>query len=177
MSGASPSTRGPAWWRRTSRAYAPSSSGPAPATSSGPSAAPATSFKRPREVLRSASFRLGLLQAALFAVSVSVLVAVVYSRTVSTLAHQLDQDIRDDLADLAGVADRQGLPAAADAVERLLDEPERRPDAYYLLVDADGRRLAGNAPGVPTRTGWVDMPLSTRVTHWGRPKDREHVLR
>ena len=27
------------------------------------------------------------------------------------------------------------------------------------------------------RTGWVDMPLSTRVTHRGRPKDHEHVLR
>ena len=30
---------------------------------------------------------------------------------------------------------------------------------------------------MPTQLGWVDMPLSTRVTHRGRPKDREHVLR
>lgn len=107
----------------------------------------------------------------------SVLVAVVYSRTASLLDHQLDEDIRDDLADLADVADRQGLPAAAEAIGRLLDEPERRTDAYYLLVDRDGRPLAGNAPGVPTQVGWVDMPLSTRISHRGRPKDHEHVLR
>ena len=97
----------------------------------------------------------------------SVLVAVVYSRTASLLDHQLDEDIRDDLADLADVADRQGLPAAAEAIGRLLDEPERRTDAYYLLVDRDGRPLAGNAPGVPTQVGWVDMPLSTRISRTG----------
>ena len=104
----------------------------------------------------------------------SALVAIVYSSTAATLAHQLDQDIRDDLAD---VVDRQGLPAAAEAIGRLLADPGQRTDAYYLLVDRDGRRLAGNAPAVPDRTGWVDMPLSPRVTSRGRPKNHEHVLR
>ena len=136
----------------------------------------ATFFARLREVLRSTSFRLGLIQVVAFAVAVSALTAVVYSSTHSWLTHQLDEDIRDDIAALADEANTQGVAAVTEHIRRMLADPERG-DTFYLLVDRDGRRLAGNAPTVPRQTGWVDMQLSTRVSHRGRPKDREHVLR
>ena len=131
---------------------------------------------RTRDILNSASFRLGLIQATAFAVAFSLLITYVSSELSSWLNHQLDQDIRDDLNALAEEANSRGLDAAAESIRRLLSDPDSS-GQFYLLIDHDGRRLAGNAPTLPDRTGWAEMPLSKKVNHSGRPKDREHYLR
>ena len=136
----------------------------------------ATYFARVREILRSTSFRLGLVQAGIFALSVSLLLAFVSASAVAWLGHQVDQDIRDDLATLADEADTSGLAAAATRIERLVASPDRS-GQFYLLLDGAGRRLAGNAPRAPAALGWFEMPLSADPDPGDRPKNREHILR
>lgn len=131
---------------------------------------------RLREILRSTSFRLGLVQAGTFAVSVSLLMAFVSVSAGSWLTHQIDQYIRDDLAALVDEANTSGLAAAATRIRRLVASPDQS-GQFYLLLDREGRRLAGNAPRAPAEVGWFEMPLSTDTKPGDRPKNREHILR
>jgi signal transduction histidine kinase len=129
-----------------------------------------------RQVLSSTSFRLGLVQVVAFAIAVSLLIAYVSTTMSSWLKHTFDQDIRDDIVTLADQANSRGLDAAAESIQRLLADPENNSE-FYLLIDGEGRRLAGNAPRAPQGTGWVEMPLSSKVNSSGKPKDSEHYLR
>ena len=116
------------------------------------------------------------MQAAAFAVSISLLVAFVSARVAAGFEHQLDQTVRDDLTSLVDEVSRAGIAVAAQRIELLVADPERNAQ-FFLLVDPHGRRVAGNAPTAPANTGWFEMPLSADPTGVGRAKDREHVLR
>lgn len=147
-----------------------------PTTRSLRCAVAATRFSQVRELLGSTIFRLSLMQAAAFAVSISLLVAFVSERVAAGFERQLDQTIRDDLTSLVDEAGRAGIAIAARRIELLVADPERNAQ-FFLLVDPHGRRLAGNAPAAPTDIGWFEMPLSADPNGIGRAKDREHVIR
>jgi signal transduction histidine kinase len=127
---------------------------------------------RPSELIHSTSFRLGLLHASAFAISVTVLFLVVYWTTDLALSHQLDRDIEGESAALVSQARSQGL----EELERTLaGRAQARSDAYYLLQDRGGLRLAGNLPDHPIGPGWIDA-YRTIDKDSNQPKDRAHVI-
>jgi signal transduction histidine kinase len=128
---------------------------------------------RPNELIRSTSFRLGLLHAAAFAVSVTVLFLVVYWTTDLALRRQLDRDIEAEAAELANQVRSQGLGGLE---QTLAQRAQGRPGAYYLVQDPLGRRLAGNFPERPAGPGWIEAYRTVdRDDH--EPKDRAHLIR
>jgi signal transduction histidine kinase len=128
---------------------------------------------RPSELIHSTSFRLGLLHASTFAISVTVLFLVVYWTTDLALRRQLDRDIEAEASGLVSQVRNQGI----DGLEQILGQrAEARPDAYYLLQDRLGRRLAGNFPERPAGPGWIDA-YRTFDRDDNVPRDRAHLIR
>jgi signal transduction histidine kinase len=105
-------------------------------------------------LLRTTSFRLTMLYAAVFAVSVSVLFGIIYWSTAGFLSHQLEESVDIELATIL-----EGQPEAG--LHRLIDEvgdrAKRAPSgAFYLLQSREGGVLAGNLPARPITLGIVD---------------------
>jgi signal transduction histidine kinase len=128
---------------------------------------------RPSELIRSTSFRLGLLHASAFSISVTVLFLVVYWTTDLALRRQLDRDIEAESAALASQIRSEGPEGLG---EILAQRARARPDAYYLLQDGRGRRLAGNFPERASGPGWIEA-YRTVDRDDNEPKDKAHVIR
>ncbi len=105
-------------------------------------------------LLRTTSFRLTLLYAAVFTVSVSVLFGIIYWSTAGFLAHQLEDSVDIELATILEGQPDSGLKRLVDEVA---DRAKRAPaGAFYLLQARDGTVLAGNLPARPVVVGIVD---------------------
>jgi signal transduction histidine kinase len=115
---------------------------------------------RPTRLFRTAAFRLAIAYAVLFGGAVAVLFAVVYWATTSFAEAQMRAAISAEVAALAndGSRDPTRLARAIDA--RLGSTGHRGFD--YLLLDPQGRRLAGNMIVTPPAAGWstVSPPKS-----------------
>lgn len=111
----------------------------------------------------SSGFRLALLYAAVFTLSSAVLFGVVHWATVGALRQQTGDAVDADLAALLRVGRDDGGPTAG-RLARALAGPENaeapRPGSRYAVVDAAGRRLAGDLPLPPPATvagGWFEV--------------------
>lgn len=107
----------------------------------------------PTRLLRTTSFRLAAAYAALFGASVVLLFVVVYVIAGDVLDRQLAAGIRNETAALVEDYRTGGLAHAGRAIDERLAAP-RRSTLFYALMDADGRRVAGNLSAVPPREGW-----------------------
>ncbi|WP_266169492.1 sensor histidine kinase [Dyella subtropica] len=112
---------------------------------------------------------MALLQALLFAAVVTALLGIVWWSVNTYAEAQLHDKVQTDMASL--------LQAAADGTvsvqirQRVAVMPVG-PD-YYLLADADGRRIAGNLSYRPRTPGWHEVPLQGAL---GKDKgDADHV--
>lgn len=92
---------------------------------------------------RTSSFRLAMLYAGLFVVSVSILFGVVFILATHTMTEQIDQIVSDELAEVEASVTRPGL----DELQRVVAEfAHHSPRLSYLLQDDQGQFLAGNLP-------------------------------
>lgn len=107
-------------------------------------------------VIRTIGFRLAAVYAGVFGLSVLVLFAVLYWITGSALRQQQVASIESDVAMLVEDHGRGGLSEAADAIERRLASVVHR-RAVYLLLDSDGRKIAGDLAPRPPHPGWQDL--------------------
>jgi signal transduction histidine kinase len=106
-------------------------------------------------VFRTSSFRLTLLYAALFSVSVAVLFAVIYWSASFHMTGQLDAAVGSDFAELTqGFRTGGAVRLAALIDDRVKDMPTG--PMFYLLEDPAGKAVAGNLPALPRRTGTFD---------------------
>ncbi len=100
------------------------------------------------------SFRLTLLYAALFCLSYLILFAVIYVSAAGYMKRQIDTSVSGEIdeieADVPG-GDPARLAAAIDMLTN------RSPEFFYLVEDADGRKLAGNLPPIPPVAGVLEM--------------------
>jgi signal transduction histidine kinase len=115
--------------------------------------------------LRTTAFRLALLYAGVFSLSVILLFGFVYWTTSVLVDRQRQQSIMADMNDLREDYATLGLPGLLDAViDR--SRPERVGNGVYLLVDPHYNSLAGNLspwPRDPTRAGiWMSFPVEAR---------------
>jgi signal transduction histidine kinase len=124
---------------------------------------------RPISFLRTATFRVAVLQALLFAVVVAALFGLVWREIHSYVADQLRTAVEVETASLRE-ADRAGT-LESQIRQRLAVLPVG-PD-YYLLSDANGNRIAGNLLYRPTEPGWQRVPF--HGAH-GRHKGHAHQV-
>jgi signal transduction histidine kinase len=136
------------------------------------SAVLATVFERPLELAKSASLRLGLLHAGLFATAGLALFALTYSTTANVIAEQVDGGIEAELSSLSSLASTQGSGALASTIRRIAREPLETKD-FYLLQDPRGDRVAGNLPQLSPTEGWLDLPFPPNRRH---DKQRQHRI-
>ncbi|MEO3475170.1 HAMP domain-containing sensor histidine kinase [Roseomonas sp. CAU 1739] len=102
--------------------------------------------------LRSASFRFALLFAGVFSASAVLFALVLWFATAGSLDRQTDAALRTDAYGLAERWREAGPSAVAEAIaERLAADVENH--AIYVMVDAAGRRLAGNLDRWPSEAG------------------------
>jgi signal transduction histidine kinase len=104
------------------------------------------SLERRLAYLRTTTFRLTLLSAALFASAAGLIVFYVYGATANTLAAQANRALSAEIEDLAG-SFRAGGPNALnrEIVRRSLGGEE----FLYLFAYESGRRISGNLNALP----------------------------
>ena len=120
------------------------------------------SLRRPA-MLRSASFRMAAIYAALFSLSAVVFMLFLWWATAGLLESQVEAAIRADAEILSEHWLEGGLPSLAMNIHERLDQDVDR-SAIYLLQDSVGTRLVGNIETWPrpvTTTGtWYELPVT-----------------
>src|SRR5262249_33775390 len=112
---------------------------------------------RPTRLLRTTAFRLAIGYAVLFGGAVAILFVVVWWATTTFAEEQMRAAISGEVAALAGDAGSGDLARLARAIDARLGPTGRR--AFdYLLLDPEGRRLAGNMSASPPAAGWSTPP-------------------
>ena len=115
-------------------------------------------------LLRTQAFRIVLVYVAVFAISVTALIAFTYWNTIRALDTQTDQTIQAQITGLAEQYQRLGLRGLADVV---ISRSTHGGPGLYLLLDARGRPIAGNLDGRPqTKAGpgkFVEFDYQRRV--------------
>jgi len=125
-------------------------------------------------IIRTTGFRLAALYAALFGLSAVILFSAIYWITSDALRQQLAASVKREVAALKEEQRIGGTPRLTLAIERRIAS-RPNPTTYYLLVDPEGRTVAGNLPDVSPREGWQGIPLPQ--THGGGVADpNEHHL-
>ncbi len=110
----------------------------------------------PTSFLRTATFRVVLLQAALFALVVVALFSLVWRELHAYVEDQFRTAVEVETASLLE-ASRDGTLAAQ--IDQRLSVAPVGPD-YYVLSDSDGHRIAGNLQFEPVDAGWHTIALS-----------------
>src|SRR5260370_30908836 len=128
-------------------------------------AGPGIASVRITRFLRTTTFRLALVYAAVFSLSVILLFAFVYGTTSVLVDRQRQQAIIADINDLKDEFTSLGLPGLLDSVVDR-SPPARVGNGVYLLVDPQFKPLAGNLaawPRSPSSVGrWLNFPVEAR---------------
>jgi hypothetical protein len=101
---------------------------------------------RTLSILRSQAFRIVFVYVAMFALSVSALIAFTYWNTERALDAQTDQIINAEITGLAEQYQRLGLRGLAEVV---ISRSAHGGPGLYLLVDRARQPIAGNLDGMP----------------------------
>lgn len=115
--------------------------------------------------VRTTTFRLALIYAGIFSLSVILLFAFIYWTTSVLVDRQRQQAIIADINDLRDEATTLDLPGVLDSViDR--SRPDRVGNGIYLLTNPDYGVMAGNLsawPKSPAREGiWLSFPVEAR---------------
>jgi signal transduction histidine kinase len=109
-------------------------------------------------LIRTTSFRLTLIYAALFAVSALILFGVIYWATSHYMRNELDAAIDSDVNEL-----REGFAAGGPTLlQQLIDERTKEmPNGpiLYLFEERDGKVAAGNLPALKPQLGHFDIEV------------------
>jgi signal transduction histidine kinase len=115
--------------------------------------------------LSTSTFRLALLYAALFGISVLVLLGIFYWSADRALERQTSQAIEAEIQALQERYRAAGLSGLTQAITERATRP-RLGDMLYLLATPDGRALAGNMTGWPEQVrrkkGWLLFAIERR---------------
>ena len=112
------------------------------------------SFDLLTRLVRTASFGLAVLYVLLFVTSV-VILGVVFYVTVET---SLDRQIATRIdAEMALLQEELSLDGKAALVAEVQERTSVFPALEYLVLDANGNRLAGDLPSMPDTVGWTDL--------------------
>lgn len=127
---------------------------------------------RLNRVTKTIGFRLALLYAGLFSVSVILLFGIVYFVTSSALHDGIRHVVSSEIASLSDEFDEDGVREVKAEIELRLASG-RRPTTYYFLLSPEGDRLAGTLVDATLIEGWHDVRRSVMV---GSADDDEGAL-
>lgn len=105
--------------------------------------------------LRTAAFRLALLQAFFLALLIAALLGIVWLSVKADAERQLHSEVRTELASLLDAAAQGSIERQ---IVQLIATTQAGPD-YYLLTNRSGRRIVGNLVYRATQEGWQIAPL------------------
>ena len=131
---------------------------------------------RLNRLFKSASFRLAALYALLFAVSASLLFGIIYWIASQALLSQIQDTLVREASSLADDQQAEGADELIRSIEERLAAAEL-PPTYALLMDASGRKLAGNLDSTARGEGFSTLPSPTKGG-WesGEEEMNEHVI-
>jgi signal transduction histidine kinase len=109
--------------------------------------------------LHTEAFRLSAIYAAFFAASVLLLGGIVLVITEHAFHDQIVQFSRIDIAAIQNGYDSEGLGEASEVVRQSLAAPSA---SDFLLLEKDGRRVAGNLPVMTPRPGVFSLTNNGR---------------
>lgn len=114
---------------------------------------------RPAASFNSGAFRFALMIAALFALG-SVALLFVVERTIRSYADEATAiGLKSELGTLAHALPDRGMAGLVDTISHRQSTDYEQP-FQYLLVDARGKRLAGNLPANAARLGWGQLQFA-----------------
>ncbi|HTT08201.1 MAG TPA: ATP-binding protein [Gammaproteobacteria bacterium] len=120
-------------------------------------------------LIRTPTFRLTLLFAAVFGVITVVLFGFLYRLTIGSIARETDEVIIEQIQGLRDVYTRLGPQGLIDVINERTQDPTER-DAIYLLADAKGTPLAGNLSKWPAEhlrpARWIEFGVD--ATEYGK---------
>src|SRR4029079_3782227 len=112
--------------------------------------------------------------AAMFIVSVAILLSVFYWITSRALDQQLTDSVERETSLMVEVNRRRGVEGNMRGIQvRTADL--RSPRRYYLLVDSAGERIEGNLGNMPPFVGWKSIPIAPEEGA-GAPRDQHTIL-
>jgi signal transduction histidine kinase len=112
------------------------------------------SFDLLTRLVRTASFGLAVLYVLLFVTSVAILGVVFYLTVETSLDRQIATRIDAEVALLQQELSFEGKDALVAEVQ---ERTNVFPALEYLVLDANGNRLAGGLPSMPDTVGWTDL--------------------
>lgn len=116
-----------------------------------------------RRSWRTYSFRITLLYFALLGASVLFLFGAIFWVTTEFMEDQLHAEIEVEASLLVDAFNSGGVETLAKAINQRAGPPGHTAD-YYLLQDADGKRISGNLlPGASPRPGWYQLPIPPQL--------------
>ena len=98
------------------------------------------------KLLKTTTFRAALFYLAIFCFSSVALISYLYWNTAGVMMRQTDQEIMDEIANMSGYYKRSGIPGMIRLVKQRSLDPRL---SLYLLMDPQGRPLAGNLSNLP----------------------------
>lgn len=109
-----------------------------------------------QRLLRTSSFRLTALYAAITGIGLLVLFAAVYWSATTYMRRQIDQTVQAEIKEVRNGNAAGTLDGLRGSVERVAAQS---PGYFYLLADRNGAKLAGNLPKLEPIVGareWID---------------------
>jgi signal transduction histidine kinase len=134
------------------------------------------SFVRRPNVLGSSAFCFVLIYSAVFGVSVLVLLAFIYWRTVSLIDRQATDTIEAEIRGLADQYSSRGLPGLVQTIEQRIKQRGNE-DHVYLLTDPGLMPLAGNLESWPLQVGETSDWLALSFTKMDEEELLPHEVR
>ena len=122
-------------------------------------------------ILRSASFRLTMVYAALFVVSAVVLFGTVYVKATDAMQSDMQAVLRTEAYQLGEIHRRFGLLGLAEQITRRMNFRTRGP-IYYLLQAPTQQVVVGNLPGMPPVDGVVDFVRQNESDEPANPRSK-----
>ena len=123
----------------------------------------------PIRLLRTTSFRLTAIYAAMFAVSAAVLFGIVYWIATDALRGQARTIIESEIVALEAKFGNAELDALAVEISQRARSGR---SILYLVEDTSAQKLAGNLPALAPFEGWAELPVDEE--HSGTTADVEH---
>jgi signal transduction histidine kinase len=121
-----------------------------------------SSVRLPR-IFRTTAFRQTTLYALVLAVSVAGLGTVVFWTFQAALTRHVSTRIESEIAFFEAKYRAEGLEELVEEVQERMDSFVSGARLEYLVVNAQGDRLAGNLPFMPGRAGWNDIVIAPNI--------------
>lgn len=115
------------------------------------------------------TFRIALAYGVLLIGSMAVISAVFYFGTVGVQARGIDGKLLSSSQSLASRYEASGLAGLEKEIGQLLDDGIDQDTEVYLLIDPDGRKVAGNLTRWPDESDFLDTLVTQSVYRYDRP--------